>query len=67
MPAPAENYAPPVRKSPRVHAVRKGETLQQIALEYYGSRSKWRRIFQANRAQIADPNKIYIGMKLNIP
>ena len=66
-PEPKEHYAPGVKKSARSHVVRKGETLQQIALDYYGSRSKWRRIYEANRQSIKDPNLIAIGMKLRIP
>lgn len=50
----------------RIHVVRKKETLSTIALQYYGRKS-WKRIYDANRNQISDPNKIYPGMQLVIP
>jgi len=46
------------------YTVQKGDTLSEI-----GSRHgvPWREIFEANRDQIDDPNKIFPGQKLRIP
>ncbi|MBL4701745.1 MAG: LysM peptidoglycan-binding domain-containing protein [Phycisphaeraceae bacterium] len=48
-----------------VHVVSKGETLWRIAKKYYGSGKRWADIANANG--LSDPNRIYVGMKLNIP
>jgi nucleoid-associated protein YgaU len=50
-----------------IHVVQAGETLGQIALRYYGDANRWQRIYDANRAQIPDPNALTIGTRLNIP
>jgi nucleoid-associated protein YgaU len=50
-----------------MHEVRSGETLSGIAKHYYGAASQWRRIFDANRDQIEDPDRIRVGWKLKIP
>lgn len=66
-PQPRESYAPPSR-APRIHVVRKGETLSKISMKYYNTNRNWQRIYQANRDVLKDdPNKIYPGMKLVIP
>jgi nucleoid-associated protein YgaU len=51
----------------RFHIVRKGETLSKISLTYYGSAGKWRKIFEANRETIKNPDKLTAGAKLIIP
>ena len=54
-------------KTTRFHIVRKEETLSAIAQQYYGDRNKWRKILEANKAVIKDPNKLQPGTKLTIP
>lgn len=49
------------------HVVKEGETLRLIALKYYGSRERWKNIYEANRSSIPDPNTIKAGQKLIIP
>lgn len=51
----------------RTHTVTKGETLSHIAQHYYGKASEYKKIFEANRNQISDPDKIREGMTLVIP
>jgi nucleoid-associated protein YgaU len=51
----------------RFHIVRKGETLSQISLTYYGSAGQWHKIFEANRQTIENPDKLSLGQKLIIP
>ncbi len=51
----------------RVHVVRPKETLFALARMYYNDNTKWKKIYQANRDQITDPNVIKVGMKLIIP
>jgi nucleoid-associated protein YgaU len=49
------------------HTVAKGETLGKISERYYGDPSLYKKIFEANRQLIKDPNLIQIGWKLRIP
>lgn len=51
----------------RTYTVAKGDTLSHIAQEHYGKASKWRAIFDANRDQIEDPDRIFPGQVLKIP
>lgn len=51
----------------RTHTVRKGETLSHIAQRYYGKAGEYKKIFEANRNQLSDPDKIQEGMTLQIP
>lgn len=52
----------------RTHVVKKGDTLQLIALRYYRSTSKWKTIYEANRRVIgSNPNLIKPGQSLVIP
>lgn len=53
--------------SERTYTVEKGDTLSHIAKAHYGKASKWRAIFEANRDQIKDPDKIFPGQVLKIP
>lgn len=50
----------------RTHVVKKKESLSSIANQYYGVRN-WRKIYEANRDRISDPNVIHPGMELVIP
>ena len=49
------------------HVVESGDTLGHIAKRYLGKSSAYMKIFEANRALLDDPNKIYPGQKLLIP
>ena len=49
------------------HTVVGGDTLWDLAQQYYGDPFDWRRIWEANRANIADPNLIAPGQVLVIP
>ncbi|MBU0638810.1 MAG: LysM peptidoglycan-binding domain-containing protein [Planctomycetes bacterium] len=51
----------------RVHVVRKGDTLYALARHYYADQAKWRQIWEANRGQLRDPDKLFVGMELVIP
>ncbi|MBB1087265.1 LysM peptidoglycan-binding domain-containing protein [Lysobacter sp. SG-8] len=51
----------------QVHTVEKGETLSAISQHYYGKASRWNDIFQANRDQLDDPDRIFPGQVLKIP
>ena len=51
----------------RSYTVAKGDTLSHIAQEHYGKASKWKVIFDANRDQLDNPDKIFPGQVLKIP
>lgn len=51
----------------RSHTVVRGETLSEIAKQYYGKASKYPKIFEANRDQLDDPDRIKPGQVLKIP
>ena len=54
-------------KTQKFHIVLKGQTLTQISQKYYGSAGNWKKILDANRDKIKDPNKLIPGTKLIIP
>lgn len=49
------------------YVIAKGDTLSAIAKRYYGNAMQYKRIFEANRELIKDPDKIYPGQKIRIP
>lgn len=49
------------------HEVVKGDTLWDLAEHYYQNPFDWRRIWEANQQQVADPNLILPGWVLTIP
>ncbi len=51
----------------RRHTVARGDTLFSLAQQYYGNRSRWRDIYEANRSQLPDANALRLGMELVIP
>jgi nucleoid-associated protein YgaU len=44
-----------------------GDTLSAIAEKYYGNPARWPIIFEANRHQIQNPDRIFPGQVLRIP
>jgi LysM repeat protein len=59
--------AVPAPVQARVHEVVSGDTLSGIAQHYYGKASLYMKIFEANRDQLSDPNRIKVGQRLKIP
>jgi nucleoid-associated protein YgaU len=51
----------------RTYTVKSGDTLSKISQEFYGDANKYRKIFEANREQLSDPDKIKPGQTLKIP
>jgi nucleoid-associated protein YgaU len=49
------------------YVVVSGDSLSKIAKRQYGDMNQWRRIYEANRDQIKDPDLIHPGQKLKIP
>ena len=51
----------------RTYTVQAGDSLSKISKQFYGNVNEYMRIFEANRDQLDDPNKIQPGQKLVIP
>ena len=49
------------------HVVQTGDSLWKLAREYYGEGTKWKLIFDANKAQIKNENFLEPGKVLKIP
>lgn len=57
-----------VRDAPNTYRVKDGDSLSSIAGKYYGDETKWRIIYEANRAVIgSDPGALELGARLRIP
>lgn len=49
------------------HTVEKGESLSKIAKQYYGDMMDYKKIYNANRDVLDDPDQIEVGQVLTIP
>ncbi len=66
--APASVVTPPKRvTTQQVYTVEPGDSLAFIALQFYGSTGEFRRIFNANRDKLSNPDRISVGQRLIIP
>jgi nucleoid-associated protein YgaU len=52
---------------PATYTVKAGDTLSKIAKEHLGDASAYMEIFNANKDQLSDPDKIKPGQVLKIP
>ncbi len=68
-PAPMAAPAPPCVSPPKsvVHRVVEGETLEGIAEQYLGDRTRLYEIFDCNRDQLTHPDVLPLGAMLRIP
>ena len=48
------------------YTVQKGDTLQKISQKFFGTTKRWMKIYDANKATLKGPNKIYVGQVLKI-
>jgi len=63
----APKPAAPAAPAEQTYTVVAGDSLSKIAKRLYGDANQWRRIFEANRDQIQNPDLIKPGQKLKIP
>jgi nucleoid-associated protein YgaU len=63
----APEKPPAATTTARSYTVKKGDTLSKIAGDEYGDATAWKRIFEANRDKIKDPDLIHPGQELTIP
>ncbi len=60
---------PSLPTPPRAQAytVQSGDSLSKISKQFYGDAGKYMKIFEANKDQLSDPDKIKVGQVLQIP
>src|SRR5262245_45498874 len=51
----------------KTYTVKSGDTLSKIAKEYLGNANAYMKIFDLNKDQLSDPNKIKPGQVLRLP
>lgn len=66
-PSPSRATQPAPPGGIRKHVVGKGDTLMSLAQRYYGNRSRWRDILEANKDVLKNKDGLRIGMELKIP
>jgi nucleoid-associated protein YgaU len=59
--------APSREGGAETYTVKKGDSLSKIAKRVYGDAQQWRRIHEANRDIIDDPDLIHPGQVLKLP
>jgi tetratricopeptide (TPR) repeat protein len=64
-PPPKETAAG--KSNSRTYVVQTGDTLASISRKFYKSPARWKKILNANRKNIDDPEKLRIGQRLIIP
>jgi nucleoid-associated protein YgaU len=67
VPPPVRPAPPPPVAAARTYEVKSGDSLSKISQKLYGDGNQWRKIYEANRDQIKDPDLIHPGQKLIIP
>jgi nucleoid-associated protein YgaU len=63
--APAD--APAAAPAARTYTVKAGDSLSKIAQREYGEASQWKKIYEANRDTIKNPDLIHPGQTLKLP
>lgn len=66
-PAVAAAAAGGPSRTARTYRVQPGDSLSKISKEFYGNANQYMKIFEANKDQLSDPDKIKAGMELVIP
>lgn len=57
----------PKKEEAKTYTVKGGDSLWKISEQMYGNGNEWRRIYEANKDRIKDPDVIQPGWVLNIP
>lgn len=58
---------PPAPSAERTYTVVKGDSLSKIAKRLYGDAQQWRKIYEANKDQIKNPDLIHPGQTFRVP
>ncbi len=62
-----ESSNAPAPSTGATYTVKSGDSLSKIAKHFYGDASKWKRIYEANREKIKNPDLIYPDQEFTIP
>ncbi len=62
-PTPQNAAAP----STKTYVVQRGDNLYKIAQKTMGDGGQWRKLYNANKTRISDPNAVQVGTQLMIP
>lgn len=63
----SSSTAPVVPPTERTYTVVAGDSLSKIAKRFYGKANVWKKIYEANRDIIKNPDLIHPGQVLKIP
>ena len=63
----ADATAPALKKADASVIIRRGDSLWKISRRIYGRGIRYSTIYQANKSQVADPNRIWPGWVMMIP
>ena len=66
-PTTSASASPNVADVEKSYTVVAGDTLSKIAKREYGDAGQWKRIYEANKDTIKNPDLIYPDQVLNIP
>lgn len=66
-PAAAQNPPVSAPQNAKTYTVKAGDTLGQIAKDHLGNASAYMKIFELNKDQLSDPDKIKPGQVLRLP
>jgi nucleoid-associated protein YgaU len=58
---------PPTPSGGQTYTVAKGDSLSKIAKRFYGNAGDWKKIYEANKDVIKNPDLIYPGQTFRIP
>lgn len=67
IPAHAAGEVSTVASGATTYQVQSGDVLGTISMSVYGTSKSWRKIYDANRDVLADPNRLVVGQVLRIP
>ncbi len=66
-PAPSFGDAQIMPAAKRTYTVKAGDSLSKIAEREYGDASQWKKIYEANRDAIKNPDLIHPGQTFTLP
>lgn len=53
--------------APKTYTVAQGDSLMVVSQKVYGTARHYKKVYEANKDKIADPNNLLIGLTLNMP
>ena len=62
-----DSSLPQPKAKEQSYTVQSGDTLSKISKQFYGDAARYMKIYEANRDQLKDPDKIKPGQVLKIP